>query len=160
MHCRQRHSSAGSHCARHQWHSSGGSTPYCAKLGINEPWLSRNGAHLTGSIVQRLCSYTVGVWLCTSQQCVLLRHKVQSKIVVTWEQFNRNKNAQRWRTMKIQWRFYTLLWEAGNQRTMTFQKRCTPYWFDRSMTLFLHSESLRCVLLNDVYLCVTKSDPK
>ena len=51
MHGRQRHSSAGSHCARHQWHSSGGSTPYCAKLRINEPWLSRNGAHLTGSIV-------------------------------------------------------------------------------------------------------------
>ena len=55
-------------------------------------------------------------------------------------------------SLVIQWRFYTLLWEARNQRTMTFQKQCTPYWFNHSMTLFLHSESLRCVLLNDVKL--------
>ena len=42
--------------------TSGGSTPYCGRLKIKEPWLSRNGAHLTGSIVQWLCSYTVRVY--------------------------------------------------------------------------------------------------
>ena len=42
---------------------------------------------------------------------------------------------------------------------MTFQKRCTLYWFNRSMILFVHRETLRCVFLNAVYfstpyLCV------
>ena len=74
MHGRQRHSSAGSHCARHQWHSSGGSTPYCAELGINKPWLSRNGAHLTDSIVQWLYSYKVRVYPVSTYACSIQRH--------------------------------------------------------------------------------------
>ena len=125
------------------------------KARINEPWLSRNGAHLTGSIVQWFCSTHWEFTLCTSQRSVLLIRACDEGLRTCAPSENARLAEDTTTTPSDGAHLAeTLLWEARNHRTMTFQKRCTPYWFDRSMALFLHSESL-LVIQNS---CNLKSD--